>query len=130
LVVSHEPQVDFAVLTTPVANLEDVITDLAFCAPIRWSYEKSKISLAKLNLIAHRPKTARENILIQEAEDDLFAPKEAIEEFWTAWNKPDIWRLRHGHISVLMSVPVMRRTVKWISEKFAARRVERIIQGC
>jgi dienelactone hydrolase len=116
LIVCHEPLVNFAVLTTPVAKLERVINELAFCAPIRRSYEKSKMDLAKLNLISHRPKAPRENILIQEAEDDLFAPKEAIEEFWNAWGKPEIWRLRHAHISVLMSVPVMKRTVNWISD--------------
>ena len=115
LVVCCEPFVNFAVLTTPVAKLERVITELAFCAPIRRSYEVSKISLAKLNLASHHPKTHRENILIQEAEDDLFAPKEAIEEFWAAWNEPQIWRMRHGHISILMSVPVMKRTVTWIA---------------
>jgi len=114
LIVCHEPQVNFAVLATPVAKLERVINELAFCEPIRRSYEKSRIDLSKLNLATHRTKAALENVLIQEAEDDLFAPKEAIEEFWNAWGKPEIWRLRHGHISVLMSVPVMKRTVKWI----------------
>lgn len=116
LVVCHETKVDFAILTTPVAKLEQVIMDLAFCAPVRRSYEKSPFSLSKLNLISHRPKTPPACILIQEAIDDLFAPREAIEDFWLAWNKPDIWRLRHGHISVLMSVPIMRKTVKWISK--------------
>jgi len=115
LIVCHEPQVDFAVLTTPVAKLERVINELAFCEPIRRSYEKSKIDLAKLNLASHRPKVAREKILIHEAEDDLFAPKEAIEEFWSAWDKPEIWRLRHAHISILTSLSSMKRTVNWIS---------------
>lgn len=117
LIICHEPEVNFAVLTTPVARLERVINELAFCEPIRRSYEKSKMDLAKLNLVPHRPKTPRENILIQEAVDDLFAPKEAIEEFWKTWGEPEIWRMRHGHISVLMSVPAMKKTVKWISER-------------
>ncbi len=118
LIACHEPLLDFAVLTTPVAKLERVINELAFCEPIRRSYEKSPLSLARLNLASHQPKTARANILIHEAEDDLFAPKDAIEEFWASWGKPEIWRLRHGHISILMSVPVMKRTVNWIADKF------------
>ena len=122
LIISHDPQIDFAVLTIPVARMQRAISELRFCAPIRRSFEKTNIDLAKLNLISHRPKTLRENILIQEAEHDLFAPKEAIEEFWSAWGKPEIWRERHGHISILMSVPIMRRTVKWIAEKSATQK--------
>ncbi len=118
LIICHEPEIDLAVLTTPVARLESVITDLAFCAPIRSSYEKANLSLAKFNLRSHRPKTSLDHILIHEAEDDLFVSKEAIEEFWLDWERPEIWRLRHGHISILMSVPVMKRTVNWIAQKF------------
>lgn len=117
LIICHEPQVDFAILTTPIAKLHRAINELKFCAPIRRSYEKCPIDLSKLNLVSHQPKVSREKILLQEAENDLFAPKEAIEELWSAWSEPEIWRMRHGHISVLMSPSVMKRTVKWVSEK-------------
>jgi len=120
LVLCHDPELSLAVLTTPVANLERVINELAFCAPIRSSFEKTNLSLVKLNLVSHHAKTSIDRILIQVAEDDLFVSKESIEEVWQAWSQPEIWRLRHGHISVLMSVPVMKRTVDWISGKFSA----------
>ena len=121
LMLCHEPQIDFAVLTIPIAKLERVIADLAFCAPIRKSFANCDLSLAKLNLVSHRPLISSENILIQEAEDDLFAAKDAIEEFWRAWGQPEIWRLRHGHISILMSVPLMVRTARWIAEKSSTK---------
>jgi dienelactone hydrolase len=121
LIVCHEPQVGFAVLTTPVAKIHRAINELGFCEPIRRSYEKTKIDLARLDLVSHRPKISSEKILIHEAENDLFAPKEAIEEFWKAWDKPEIWRVRHGHISILMSVSVRKRTVQWIADCNRAR---------
>jgi hypothetical protein len=121
LVVCHEPEINFAVLTTPVAKLERVIEQLEFCALVHRSFRNSNLSLNKLNLKSHRPLIPAANILIQEAEDDLFAEKEAIEEFWESWNRPEIWRLRHGHISILMSVPIMRRTVEWIAKSSARK---------
>ncbi|MEO6034697.1 MAG: alpha/beta hydrolase family protein [Verrucomicrobiota bacterium] len=118
LILCHDPEINVAVLTTPIAKLDCAINDLPFCAPIRASFEGTNLSLAKLNLSSHRPKAPLHRVLIQESVDDLFASKEAIEEVWRAWGQPEIWRLRHGHISVLMSVPVMKRTVNWIAQKF------------
>ena len=117
LIIGHEPELNFAVLTTPVTQLEKVINELAFCAPIRRSYAKSNLSLAKLNLDTHRPQLPIENVLIQEAEQDLFVPKECIENLRHEWKQPEIWRLRHGHISLLTSIPLMLRTVRWIAKK-------------
>lgn len=117
LIICHEPQLNFAILTTPVTQIERVINELAFCVLIRRSHANSKVPLSTLNLATHRPKIPISNILIQEAEHDLFAPKEAIENLWAAWSQPEIWRLRHGHISLLTSIPLMTRTVKWIAEK-------------
>lgn len=118
LITCAEPRLNISVLTTPVAELERGIGELAFCAPIRRSFDQSKLSLDKLNLISHRPKVPRDNILIQEGTDDMFMSIEPIERFWEAWGKPEIWRLRHGHISILMSPAILKRTVKWIAGKF------------
>jgi hypothetical protein len=118
LMVCHEPKIQVAVLTTPIPELEQVIDELEFCAPIRRSFESSNLSLERLNLTSQRPFTSKESIMIQEAEDDVFAPKNLVEELWRAWNEPEIWRLKHAHISVLMSVPVMRRTADWVARKF------------
>lgn len=123
LVACYEPRLNLAVLSTPVAELERGISELAFCAPIRHSFETSRLSVEKLNLISHQPKVPLDKILIQEALDDMFASIEPIENFWAAWGKPEIWRLRHGHISILMSPKVMKQTVHWIAEKLRTTHV-------
>jgi hypothetical protein len=55
--------------------------------------------------------------LLVASEHDLFAPIETIEELWSAWEHPEMRRLRHGHISVLMSARVMNGTVRWLVRK-------------
>jgi len=51
---------------------------------------------------------------------DLFAPVETVEEVWQTWGRPEIWRLKHGHISVLASVPVMHRVSRWVTRRTAS----------
>jgi dienelactone hydrolase len=110
-----EPQVDFAVLMTPVARMDRLIAEAHFCAPIRRSLAGVKLRLDSMNLSAHRPKVAPENILVVASQHDLFAPVETIEELCEAWGVSELWHLRHGHISVLMSMPVMERVIGWIA---------------
>jgi hypothetical protein len=69
----------------------------------------------KLNLVNRRPHCAPEGVLMLESLQDLFAPPETVESVWKTWGEPDIWRLRHGHISILASVPVMVRVKRWIT---------------
>jgi pimeloyl-ACP methyl ester carboxylesterase len=97
----------FAVLLTPVANVDQAIEELAFCESIRCSLQSA--------LASHRPDIPPKNILIVESQHDVFAPVETIERLWQAWGQPEIWRLPHGHISVLLSPLVMNRIVKWIA---------------
>ena len=42
-------------------------------------------------------------------------------DLWQAWGRPEIWRLPHGHISVLLAWPVLERTVQWLVRKAQAR---------
>ena len=120
LLVSQEARTKFAVLMSPVARMDQAVMDLAFCEPIRRSLQGTGLSLEPLNLASHRPLAAPEDILIVESKYDLFAPAESIEEVWRAWNKPEIWRLRHGHISVLGSPWVMEKTIRWVARKAVA----------
>lgn len=117
LLACAEPRLNFAVMMTPVARLDRVIAELDFCKPIRRSLRGQKIRLDPLNLVTHRPKLPPENILIVASEHDLFAPIATIEELHQAWGHPTVWRPRHGHISVMMSAPVMERTIGWIAAK-------------
>ncbi|MGI8965470.1 MAG: alpha/beta hydrolase [Limisphaerales bacterium] len=121
LVLAHEDKISGAVLNVPVARMDRVIEELAFCAPLRRSLQGHSLDFEKLNLRARRPKISPENILIIEAQDDLFSPPESIEEFWLAWNQPEIWRIRHAHISGLFSIPMTHRIIKWLLEKRLSR---------
>jgi len=117
LLACVEPRLKFAVLMTPVARMDRVIAELEFCEPIRRSLGGATVRLEPLNLISHQPKMATENILVVASEHDLFAPVETAEELARAWKEPVLWRMRHGHISVMLSAPVMERTVKWIARR-------------
>jgi hypothetical protein len=55
--------------------------------------------------------------LLVEAEYDLFVAKENVEDLWRAWDKPEIWRFRSGHISVLWAPGLSNRVVRWIAAK-------------
>jgi dienelactone hydrolase len=112
-----ESRVDFVVLMTPVARMDRLIAEVDFCAPIRRSLGGAKVQLDSLNLAARRPKVTPDNILVVASEHDLFAPIATIEELCEAWGGPELWRPRHGHISVLMSMPVMERTIRWVARK-------------
>jgi hypothetical protein len=115
LLACHEPQARFAVLMTPVNRMDRAIRELAFCAPIRRSLRDASICLDRLNLLHHQPLIPPQKILLVQSRYDLFAPSETVEELWQAWDQPHIWRVRHGHISVLMSFLVMERTVRWVA---------------
>src|SRR5204862_2912289 len=107
----------FAVLLTPIARMDQAIQELPFCESIRCSLQNASLPLERLNLASHTPLVPRENVLIVEARHDLFAPAETVEALWHAWSEPEIWRLAHGHISMLLSPLVLRRIVKWIQTK-------------
>jgi hypothetical protein len=115
LVACHDPLLDFAVLTTPIARMDRVIGELEFCAAIRHSLAAMPMDFSPFNLKSHTPKLAPHRILIVEAEYDLFAPKETLEELWECWGRTEIRRLRHGHIGASLSLGTMRHSVRWIA---------------
>ena len=121
LVAAMEPAVRFAVFMSPVVSLDHAIRDLPFCAPIRESMGDRGFNLGRLNLVNRVPQCVPSGVLLIESLQDLFAPPETVEEVWRAWRKPEIWRVPHGHISVLASVPIMQRVSRWVSERSASR---------
>lgn len=117
LVACADPRTRFAILLTPVVQMERAIQELDFCEPLREKLKHSGLRLDRLNLVAQQPKIPREDILFVQAQHDLFAPSETIEELWRAWDHPEIWRVQHGHISALVSASILQRTVRWIARK-------------
>jgi hypothetical protein len=68
-----------------------------------------------VNLTLLQPAIPRKNILLIEAIHDLRAPKEDIERLWQAWVQPDIWRLPHGHISLMSQRGLTERVLDWLT---------------
>jgi len=118
LILSHEPLVDVGVLVVPITRMDLAVEKLAFCAPLRRSLENVAFDFKRINLRSY-PNVSAKNLLFIEAEHDLFADKGAIEELAEMW-RPEIWRIQHGHISALFSLPLMNRTVNWIESKLLA----------
>lgn len=121
LTVCHDARIQAAVLTVPVARLDQLIDKVAFCEAIRSALQGQQVDLRKLNLTANRPRISKDNILLIEAEYDLFVARETVEELWTAWDHPEIWRLRHGHISVLAAPGLFKRAARWLTTRLGAR---------
>jgi dienelactone hydrolase len=117
LLACVEPRVCAAALTTPLARPDRLVAEVEFCEPIRRALNGAAPRIERLNLAAHRPLAPVGDILIVESQHDMFAPADTIEELWAAWGWPEIWRAPHGHISVLMSVPVQERTLAWIARR-------------
>lgn len=109
-----EPKLAVAVLQTPVVRLDRLIAELRFCAPLRRSMNGSPIDIRPMNLVSHQPQLPVANVLLVASEHDLFAPMATVEELCRAWRGPVLWRQPHGHISVLFSLPVMRRAIGFV----------------
>jgi hypothetical protein len=73
------------------------------------------MDLRRLNLTFHKPKFPRSHMLVVEAEHDKFVPADTCKELWQAWGNPEMWTLPHGHITILASSSLIRRTGKWIT---------------
>jgi dienelactone hydrolase len=121
LAVANQRELDAAVLLTPVVRMERALRELAFCEPIRDQLQHAHHHFEPFNLVAHRSPLPEKNVLMVASRFDLFAPTETIDELEQAW-KPEVWRLPHGHISVLLSGRVMRRITDWLRVHLQASR--------
>ena len=110
-----EERLHCGALMIPVCDLERAFCELDFCRPIRESLRTGTLNFEKIQLQNKLPLLPRDKILLIESEYDVFAPKPTIESLWAGWGEPQIWREKHGHISILFSRRIMERTVQWLS---------------
>ena len=115
LAACHNPWLFCVVLITPVSRMDRMIDEAAFCEPIRQALKRQPMDLRRLNLTSHKPKLPRSHILVVEAEHDKFVPAETCKELWVASGNPELWTVRHGHITILASSNLMRRVSKWMA---------------
>jgi hypothetical protein len=121
LAVCHDARFACAVLLVPVARLDRLVEEMAFCRGIRLALQGERLVAGRLNLTEGRPAIPKENILLIEAVHDLFVPRDTMEELWRAWDQPDIWRLPHGHITVLAAPGLNGRIIRWMEPRLLAR---------
>jgi pimeloyl-ACP methyl ester carboxylesterase len=117
LMARYDSRLHFAVLTTPIVRIDRMIQELPFCEPLRRGLGQDAPDLGWLNLSSQPPRIDPSNILLMASQQDLFAPPETVEELWRAWAGTEIWRLPHGHISVMASRPVLAHASEWIVRK-------------
>ncbi len=80
------------------------------------------LDTTRLNLTLSTPVIPKENILLIEGIHDLLAQREPIEELWQKWEQPEIWRLRHGHLSGACAPGLTGRVLRWVSPRLEAGR--------
>ena len=117
LAACHDPRFETVALIVPVARLDRMLQEAAFCEPLRRSINGQKIELGRMSLFAARPCAPNENVLVVEAEHDLFVPSETLDELAQTWGGPEVWRLGVGHISVLGVPGLTRRLSDWLAAR-------------
>ena len=115
LAAAHQPEIDLAVLVTPVVRMDRALRDLPFCDAIREDLRELDDQFRPLNLVAHPVRLAADRMLVVASDFDLFVAPETIDELAAAW-RPEVWRFPHGHISVLFSRGAMRRATEWVGK--------------
>jgi dienelactone hydrolase len=120
LATCHDTRFAAVVLLVPAARLDRLVADAPFCRGIRQALQGQSILAGKLNLTECRPAIPKENILLIESVYDLFIPVDVMEQLWRAWDQPEIWRLRHGHISVLAAPGLTGRIIRWLGPRLRA----------
>ena len=94
--------------------MDRAVKELAFFEPIREQMIGLEPQFSSLNLVEHSPPVSGKTLIVA-SKLDLFSPLETIDELESAWH-PEVWRLMHGHLSVLLSSRVARRTVNWLQK--------------
>jgi pimeloyl-ACP methyl ester carboxylesterase len=90
--------------------------------PVRKALERRKAALeawdkTPTNLTLSQPVIPKENILFIQGRYDLLAMPEYTEELWQKWKQPEIWRLPHGHISLVGVPGLTGRVLRWLSPR-------------
>jgi hypothetical protein len=113
LLACHEPLLSCAIPGTPIVHMDRGLRELVFCHLLKQKLEQHRLDVSQFDLTAQKPLLAPEHILLLASQYDLFAPAASVEALWHQWNQPEIWRVPHGHISVLFSTNVMGRVCDW-----------------
>jgi hypothetical protein len=124
MTVCHDPRPAAAVMTIPGARLHPWLEEQAVWPSVRKDLSRQRgvceiLNQTALNLATARPAIPRENILLIDAIHDLLTPEESTQELCQAWGQCDLWRLPHGHFSIVcMTTPgLTRRVLRWLEPR-------------
>jgi len=120
LTVCRDSRFAAAVLAKPAVRSNPSMAKLILRRGIRESLQRLRpsdemLDLTAVNLTSAQPLIPKERILLIEGIHDLFAPRKPIEELWEAWDRPEIWRLPHGHISLSLMPGLTCRVLGWLA---------------
>jgi pimeloyl-ACP methyl ester carboxylesterase len=122
LTVCRDARLAAVVLTIPGVRMNPEFADPVVWRRIRKTLQGRRAALealnrTALNLTTAQPAISKENILLIDAIHDLMVPKDVTKELWQAWGRPYLWRLPHGHISIIcMTAPGLTgRVLRWLT---------------
>ncbi len=126
-----------AVLTVPGVLFDFQFDKLAFGRGTREAWQGQRTAMdalnqTVLNQTSARPVIPKENILLIEATHDLLVRKKGVEKLWQAWDRPEIWRLPHGHISWMAKPGLTGAVLRWLAPRLdspAARNPPNLANG-
>jgi pimeloyl-ACP methyl ester carboxylesterase len=119
-----DARITAVVLTIPFVRMELSVAERVIWRRVREAYQGQRaayeaLNTTRLNLTLSQPAIPKENILLIEAAYGAFASAEPVEELWSAWGRPDIWRLPYGDVGIGMGfVPSLTgRVLRWLAPR-------------
>jgi pimeloyl-ACP methyl ester carboxylesterase len=126
LAACHDPRLTALVLAMPVARMSTSSAESVIVPHVRRAMRKfqkpwEQLNLTPMNLVTSRPKLSKHNILLVEALYDLCVGSQHAEDLWKSWGEPEIWRLRHGHASAMVSPGLPGQVIRWLVPRLSSR---------
>jgi pimeloyl-ACP methyl ester carboxylesterase len=123
LTACRDARLAAVVMAVPGIRMKSASSNRILRSSARQAWQKQRaareaLDSTALNLITLRPLIPRQNILLIEAMHDVLA--EPTEELWRQWDKPEIWRVPHGHFSFsLMGAPCLMasQVIRWLERR-------------
>jgi len=124
LTVCRDARLSAAVLSIPGGRFYAWLEERTLWPAIRRRLPTKRAEMAALNrtalnLATVQPAISKENVLLIDAIHDLMVPKDATRELWEAWGQPELWRLPHGHVSVICMTTSRQteRVLRWLTPR-------------
>lgn len=126
LTACHDARLAAVVMTVPVVHSNPGFAERIIWRSVRERFRRErqmgeKLDITPFNLTFARPVIPAENILLIGGIHDLVCPMESIEELCQRWMQPDLWRLPHGHNSLMFMPGLTSRVLRWLAPRLEAR---------